>query len=304
MKKISAITVNYARDESVHKLIDSLEKSIIEGFTLDVVVVDNAPVKPFKKLRDYKLNVTVIRPGQNCGFSGGNNIGIKAALKNGADYLLLVNDDTTVLPDMVKNLKGVLESDESIGVASPKIYFAKGHEFHKKRYTSDQLGRVFWFAGGHTDWAHAKSVHRGVDEVDNGQYEKTEEIDFATGCCMMIKKEVLEKTGLFDEKYFLYYEDDDLCQRIKRSGYKIYYVPTAAMYHENASSSGGAGNVLHDYFLTRNQMLFGMKYAPLRTKIALIKQSLILITTGRAYQKKGIKDYYLGRYGKGTFFSK
>jgi GT2 family glycosyltransferase len=303
MKKITAITVNYARDESVHKLIESLEKSTIEGFTLDVIVVDNAPVKPFERLKDYKLKVTVIRPGQNCGFSGGNNIGIKTALKNGADYLLLVNDDTTVLPDMVKNLKKVLESDDNIGVASPKIYFAKGHEFHKKRYASDQLGRVFWFAGGHTDWKHAKSVHRGVDEVDNGQYEKTEEIDFATGCCMMIKKEVLEKTGLFDEKYFLYYEDDDLCQRIKKSGYKIYYVPSAAMYHENASSSGGAGNVLHDYFLTRNQMIFGMKYAPIRTKIALLKQSLILIATGREYQKKGILDFYLGRYGKGTFFN-
>jgi GT2 family glycosyltransferase len=304
MKKITAITVNYARDESVHKLIESLEKSTIEGFTLDVIVVDNAPVKPFEKLNDYKLNVTVIRPGQNCGFSGGNNIGIRKALKNGVDYLLLVNDDTTVLPDMVINLKKVLESDESIGVASPKIYFAKGHEFHKKRYTPDQLGRVFWFAGGHTDWDHAKSVHRGVDEVDSGQYEKTEEIDFATGCCMMIKKEVLEKIGLFDEKYFLYYEDDDLCQRIKKRGYKIYYVPTAAMYHENASSSGGAGNVLHDYFLTRNQMIFGMKYAPFRTKVALVKQSLLLIAIGREYQKKGIWDFYLGRYGKGTFFGK
>ncbi len=300
MKKVTAITVNYARSESTKKLIESLTKSDHAGFSLEIVVVDNSQVKPFKAAEMHE-NIRVIRPATNTGFSGGNNIGIKEALKRGTDYILLVNDDTVVLPSMIKNLKDVLENDKNIGVASPKIYFTKNHEFHKDRYAKKDLGHVLWFAGGYTDWDNAKSVHRGVDEVDRGQYETIEEIDFATGCCMMIKKDVLEKVGMFDEKYFLYFEDDDLCLRIKKERYKIYYVPTAVMYHDNAGSSG-SGSGLHDYFLTRNQMIFGMRYAPLKTRLALARQSLRLLATGRKYQKRGIKDYYLHKFGKGTYF--
>ncbi len=300
MKKISAITVNYNREEATKKLIEYLLKADAPDFDLEIIVVDNSHGKPFE-LREKNKNISVIRPGTNTGFSGGNNLGIKQAVKNGADYALLINDDTTIFPDMIKNLKMVLESNEKIGVVSPKIYFAKGHEFHKDKYSKDELGKVLWFAGGNTDWDHAKSVHRGIDEVDNGQYDEIEEIDFATGCCMLIKREVLEKVGGFDEKYFLYYEDDDLCMRIKNAGYQIFYVPSAVMFHENASSSG-AGSSLHDYFLTRNQMIFGMKYAPLRTKLALIKQSLRLLQRGRRFQKKGVADYYLGKLGKGSYF--
>lgn len=301
MKKISAITVNYNREDATKKLIECLLSAETPDFNVEIIVVDNSPGKPFE-LTEKNNSISVIRPGTNTGFSGGNNLGIKHALKNGADYVLLINDDTTIFPDMIKNLKKVLESDEKIGVASPKIYFAKGREFHKSRYSKNDLGKVLWFAGGKTDWQNAKSVHRGIDEVDKGQYDVIEKIDFATGCCMMIKREVLEKVGGFDEKYFLYYEDDDLCLRIKKAGYQIFYVPSAAMYHENASSSG-AGSTLHDYFLTRNQMLFGMRYAPLRTRAALVRQSFKLLLTGRRYQKRGITDYYMGRLGKGTYFN-
>ncbi len=301
MKKIYIITVNFARTESTRKLINSIEKSDTNGFIVELIVIDNSQTLPFKLTNKYEKNISIIRPGSNTGFSGGNNIGMREALRRGADYILLINDDTTILPDMIKNLKAVLERDEKIGVVSPKIYFSKGHEFHKDRYSKDELGKVLWFAGGKTDWDNAKSVHRGIDEIDKGQYDSTEKIDFATGCCMMIKREVIEQVGVFDEKYFLYYEDDDLCLRIKNKGYQIFYVPSAIMFHENASSSG-AGSSLHDYFLTRNQMIFGMKYAPLRTKLSLVRQSLRLLIKGRRYQKKGIQDYYLHRFGKGTYF--
>ena len=148
------------------------------------------------------------------------------------------------------------------------------------------------------------SIHRGIDEVDHGQYDRIEAIDFASGCAMMFKREVLEKVGLLDDRYFLYYEDADLNERVKRGGYKIYYVPNAVLVHVNAASTGGAGNVLHDYFLTRNKMLFGMTYAPARTKFALIRESLRLFLYGRPFQKLGIQDYYFKRFNKGTFFEK
>jgi GT2 family glycosyltransferase len=305
MKKIAIITVNYNTSEDTIEMLHSLKHVKTPDIALTIIVVDNGSTESFKIPDSLKSEtITVIRSEDNTGFSGGNNIGIKAALKQDIDYVLLVNNDTLMDPDLVINLLKVMESKSDIGVTTPKIYFAKGHEFHKDRYTKEELGKVIWFAGGDTDWANVTSVHRGMDEVDHGQYDTVEKTDFATGCCMFIKRSVLEKVGLFDDRYFLYYEDADLTERIKRAGYKIYYVPTAILVHVNAASSGGAGNTIHDYFLTRNKMLFGMMYAPLRTKVALIRESLRLFFTGRPFQKLAIKDYYLHKFNKGTFFEK
>lgn len=305
MKKVAVVTLNYNTDEDTHNLLTSLEKVHTPGFTVEIFVVDNASKVPFALTsQEKKENIHLIHSEDNTGFAGGNNIGMKEALKRGADYILLVNNDTIVHPDMIKNMLEVLESDDAIGLVTPKIYFAKGHEFHIDRYKKEELGKVFWYAGGYTDWDNVKSVHRGVDEVDHGQYDKVEEVKFATGCCMLFKREVLEKVGLFDERYFLYYEDADLNERAQRAGYKIYYVPSAILVHVNAASSGGAGrgNLLQDYFITRNQMLFGMTYAPFRTKIALLRQSMRLFLAGRPKQKQAMKDFYMGKFGKGSYF--
>lgn len=303
MKKVAVVTVTFNTAPDTTNFLHSLKQVKTPEITLDIIIVDNGSDKIYNLPENTKSeHIKLIRSETNTGFSGGYNIGIKEALARGADYILIINNDTIVDPDMIKNLLTVLESKPEIGVTTPKIYFAKGHEFHKDRYTKDELGKVFWFAGGSTDWNNVMSIHRGIDEVDHGQYDKTESIDFASGCCLLFKREVLEKIGLLDDRYFLYYEDADLNERVKKAGYKIYYVPTAVLYHVNAASTGGAGNVLHDYFLTRNKMLFGMTYAPLRTKIALVRESLRLLQSGRPFQKLAIRDYYLGRFNKGTFF--
>ena len=151
------------------------------------------------------------------------------------------------------------------------------------------------------DWLNVFSRHRGVDEVDKGQYDSALEIDFATGCCMCIPRSVLETVGLFDDTLYLYFEDADLSQRILRAGWKIIYQPKAVIWHVNAASGGGSGSPLHDYYLTRNRMVFGMRYASFRTKLALLKESVRLLMTGREWQKKGERDFFLGKFGKGSF---
>ncbi|MBI5123510.1 glycosyltransferase family 2 protein [Candidatus Roizmanbacteria bacterium] len=302
MKNITIVTVNYNTEDDTLNFLNSLKKVKTNGFNVSVIVIDNGS-KNVLKLKESE-NVILIRQEDNLGFTGGYNLGMKQAVNNGADYVLIINNDTIVDEDMVSNLQQILEQDKTIGAVVPKIYFAKGHEFHKDKYRKEDLGKVIWYAGGHTDWKHVRSVHRGVDEVDRGQYDTPGEIQFATGCCIMFKREVLKKIGFFDDRYFLYYEDADLSERIKKAGYKIYYAPRAILFHVNASSSGGAGkgNALQDYFITRNQMIFGMQYAPVRTKAALIRQSFNLLLKGRSEQKKAIRDYYLGKFGKGTFF--
>lgn len=304
MKKVAVVTVNYNTDEDTHSLVKSLEKTRKADFELSIIIVDNGSKEVFTLSEsEKKLGIIFIRSDVNTGFAGGYNIGIRRALADGADYVLIVNNDTLMNANMIVEMLTVLDSDEKIGVTVPKIYFAKGHEFHKDRYKKDELGKVFWYAGGYTDWANVKSIHRGVDEVDHGQYNVTEKTEFATGCCMFFKREVLEKAGILDERYFLYYEDADLNERVKKAGYMVYYVPSAVLVHVNAASSGGAGNVLQDYFITRNQMLFGMMYAPLRSKLALVRQSFRLLRKGRPKQKQAIRDFYLGRFGKGTYFN-
>ncbi len=242
---------------------------------------------------DFKKN------DKNLGFAGGNYVGIKKAIADGCEYIMLLNNDTIVDVNLVKGLLKVMDQDKKIGISAPKIYFAPGFEFHKKYKKIDQ-GKVIWYAGGVMDWKNVIGRQRGVDEVDVGQYDTEELTEFATGCCMMIRSQILEKIGMFDDRYFLYYEENDFCQKVKRAGLKIVYVPSAFLWHKNAQSTGGVGSALQDYFISRNRMLFGNLYAPFKTKLALFRESLRLLKSGRTWQKKGIQDYYLKRFGGGS----
>ena len=103
------------------------------------------------------------------------------------------------------------------------------------------------------------------------------------------------------DNYFLYYEEADFCERAKKRGYRIFYAPKAIVWHKNARSVGGVGSELQDYYTTRNRLLFGVKYAPYRAKIALIRESFGLLKSGRKWQKRGVMDFYLGRFGKGSY---
>jgi hypothetical protein len=302
MPKVFVSIVNYNGKDITASCLKSLDKISVKDFELNVVVVDNGSEEVFETKEIYKnFKPTIIRSNQNLGFSGGQNSGIKYALKNGADYVVILNNDVLLSEDFIVELLKTFVEKKDCGLVSPKIYFAKGHEFHKDKYSESELGKVIWYAGGKIDWKNLLASHRGVDEVDMGQYENLEGTDFASGCCEMIKKEVFERTGLFDERYFLYYEDNDLSQRAKKYGFKIYYQPKAMLWHLNAGSTGGSGSLLQDYFITRNRLLFGYKFAPLRTKIALVKESLKIIFSGRALQKKGVLDFYLGRFEKGSY---
>lgn len=304
MKKIALIILTFNTEEDTHICLDSLTKSSLPQELFTTIIVDNCSNNVFTLTKEEKKReIIVLRQEKNLGFTGGNNVGMKYALAHtDAEYIVPLNNDTIVEKHMLTNLLAACESNKKIGLAVPKIYFAKGHEFHKDRYKKDELGKVFWYAGGVIDWANMYTSHRGVDEVDHGQYDTMEETPFATGCCMFIRREVLETVGLFDNRYFLYSEDADLNERIKRAGYKVMYIPQAILWHVNASSTGGSGSALQDYFTTRNRMLIGMKFAPLRTKLALIRESLRFLRNGREWQKRGIQDFYAQKFGAGTFF--
>ncbi len=303
MKHVVISLLNFNGLKNTLACLASLNNIKINNFKLTIVVVNNLSKEEF----DLKINslggipLVVIKNSKNLGFSGGNNVAIKYALENGADYVLILNNDTYVDKNFLEELLKVGEQDNKVGILVPKIYFAPGFEYHKNRYSKDERGRVFWYAGGEMDWPNVIGIHRGVDEVDSGQYNKTEETEIATGCCVLVKKDVFENIGMFDDKYFLYYEDADLCLRAKMKGFKIMYVPKSIIWHKNAGSAGGSGSVLQDYYITRNRLLFGFRYAQYRSKFALFRESLSLLFRGRPWQKRGIIDFYLGRFGKGSY---
>lgn len=302
MKKVVIATINFNSEKETHACLQSLEKLHTKGLILEIVVIDNGSKIPFTlTAEEEKKGIALLSTGENLGFTGGSNVGIEYGLGNEADYVMLINNDTIVDPELLQELLKPFEHDANVGLVVPKIYFAKGHEYHLEKYKKDELGRVFWFAGGYVDWANVFTRHRGVDEVDKGQYDREEDISFATGCCMLLSRQALQKVGMFDNKYFLYFEDGDLSQRLLKAGFRIVYHPQAVLWHITAASGGGSGSILHDYYLTRNRMLFGMRYAPLRSKVALIRESMRLLVRGREWQKKGIIDFYRGNMGKGSF---
>lgn len=277
--KVAVVFLVYQNRDNLEEALASLRQSKTGGIELKEIVIDNSRV--------------------NLGFTGGNNQGIRQALKWGADAVWLLNDDVKVDRDALSELEKSVD-DGDVGIVVPKIYFYPGFEFHKDRYSKKELGKVIWYAGGEIDWKNCIGKHRGVDEVDTGQFDKQMETEFATGCSMLIKKEAIEQVGLLNEKYFMYLEDLDYSLRLKRCGFKIIYQPKALIWHKNAQSSG-VGDDLHDYFFTRNRLLFGMTYAPLRTKFALIRESGRLIAGGSKWQKQGVIDFYLRRFGIGSW---
>lgn len=300
---IIILTTN-ALEMTKEQLLD-VAKLDVGNLNCECLVVDNgSPDGTEEAIKDYKLpnmNYKFIQSGGNLGFAGGNNVGIKDCIKRKFDYIILMNNDLILPKDILLKLTHFMEKNPDISIVSPKMYFAKGYEFHKDRYKKTELGNVFWYAGGIIDWDNIYSTHRGVDEVDTGQYDKTEETDFANGACVIIRRKVFEKIGLLDHKFFLYWEDADFSQRAKKNGLKIYYYPKTCMWHKVSASTGGSGSPTNDYFLTRNRLYFAMRYAKLRTKFAVIRDTIRIVFIGRTWQKWGAIDALLGRKGMGQW---
>lgn len=290
--KIVIIILNYNGCQNTIECINSIFNSSQES-NFKIVVVDNASSDRSKSELSKIKDIVFIQNKDNLGYSGGNNAGIWWALENNFDQILILNNDTIVSKNTVQILSNALNG---FSIVAPKIYFAKGFEFHKEKYAEKDLGSVIWYAGGKIDWENILGIHIGVDEVDKGQYDKVREINFATGACLMVKREVFEKIGLFDEKYFLYLEDMDFSKRAKNAGFKIGYIPKSYLWHKNAASIGGSGSMLQDYYITRNRLLFAFKFAKLRTKLAVLKQIVSQIKS--RVKKRALSDFLTYNFGK------
>ncbi|EMU55906.1 glycosyltransferase family 2 protein [Clostridium butyricum] len=246
MKKIGIVIVNYNGIKYNEDCINSIFNSSYKN--IEIVIVDNnSKDNSIEKLKNiYSDRIIIIENNKNLGFAGATNIGIKYCMKSGCDYLLLLNNDTVINKHMISNMLYTSERYNGC-VVSPKIYYFEPNN-------------MIWSAGGEIKWSRGYTLQYGMKEIDKGQYDIEKRISFATGCCMLIPKNIIKAIGLISEEYFLYFEDTDYCVKIQQAGYEIYYEPKAFMYHKVSASTGGENSPSYIYYFYRNRLYFNNKY--------------------------------------------
>ena len=297
-KKIGIVTVSFNGAEDSLALLSSAKILETEKFEVKWVLVDNGSTDGIaSKVSQLFPEVDVVPTGENLGFTGGYNRGMRYLYAWGADFVLIINNDTLIKDkNFLNELVSVLESNEKIGLVSPKILFAPGYEYFKDRYTKKDEGKVIWYAGANFDWNNLTSIHRGIDEVDLGNFNQIEETKFVSGCCWLMRREVLSSVGYFDDSLFAYFEDNDYLVRAEKVGWQFYYNGKTSLFHK-VSRTAGIGSSIADYYLSRNKLTFSFRYARLRTQIAVLKEGIRLLFSGRPLQKKGITDFFKGKKG-------
>jgi GT2 family glycosyltransferase len=234
------IVLNWNGLHNTMECLESLTKLDYPNYK--VLVVDNGSTDGSQEiiLRRHS-EIILIENKENLGYAKGNNTGIKFALKNNADYVWLLNNDTVVDPHALVSMIIVAEKDPKIGIIGSKIYY-----FGESK--------KIWFAGAQIDWWKGISKHIGMNEIDVGKYNYVKEVDRVIGCSMLVKKEVCKQVGLFDENYFIYVEEVDLCVRARKYGFKCLIVPSSIVYHKGGVSVSKIGNweKVFNYYNTRN----------------------------------------------------
>lgn len=233
-KLVFIILLNYKGYKDTTDCIKSLKKINYKHYK--IIVVDNQSCDgSFERIIKENPDVITLLAPSNNGFSAGNNIGIRYALENGADYVLLLNNDTVVDRDFLDIM--MCHADDNTAV-TPSIYY----------YSYPQ---EIWYAAGYINYNRCT--------VGNRDDKESKYVDYASGCCVLLSSKLIKKIGLWAEEYFMYYEDMDYSLRIIRSGMRIYYANKAVVYHKVGRTSG-RGSRLNIYYNVRNRFYVINKY--------------------------------------------
>jgi GT2 family glycosyltransferase len=237
--RVSVITVNYNSTPVTVELLKSLQKHPYPN--LEVIIVDNASKQdPTADLKAILPDAKIIRSSTNLGFAGGNNLGI---IQSTGSYILFINNDTEITAGAIEKMVSTLMIHPDAGAISPKVQFF----FHPG---------ILEYAGYNSmNFFTARASMRGNKEIDSGDFDSFSETNYAHGAGMMVPRSVIDSVGVMPECYFLYYEELDWCEMMKRHGFKIYYEPKALIFHKESMTTGKA-STLKTYYLNRNRILF------------------------------------------------
>lgn len=251
MKRVSIITVNFNQSLVTEELLQSINSTNTYP-NIEIIVIDNGSKEnDTEKMAVSYPGIKFIRSEVNLGFAGGNNIGVKEAT---GDYLFFVNNDTEFTPGLVQVLVNVLDEHPETGMVSPKLMYF------------DKPGMIQYAGYTNMNYYTARNYCIGQFETDNGQYDNISgPTGFAHGAAMMVKKEAIDKAGTMAENFFLYYEEMDWCDHIKKAGYQVWVDTNAKIFHKESVSVGRASG-LKEYFMNRNRLLFIRRNAPLAAR--------------------------------------
>jgi hypothetical protein len=254
LPKVSIIIVNWNGLEDTSECLESLKKITFPNY--EVILVDNNSTENDDRVLGDKFAdyIHVIENDKNYGFAGGANIGMRYAMANSKpDYILLLNNDTIVDSNFLACLVEAAESQKSIGIVGGKICFLREPKQIQIVWGKTNLWN--WQIFSHTP--PYSSLHRTIDK---GQYDYTREADWVSGCCILIKKDVINKIGLLEESYFGGWDDTDYCLCAKKAGFAILYTHRAQIWHKNAQSFNKV-NSYRAYLDTRNRFIFMKRHA-------------------------------------------
>jgi GT2 family glycosyltransferase len=296
--KVSIIIVHLKDVTNLIDCLGSLNKIIYPNF--EIVIVHNGSKSTALTTQLDSVNKYIkgiINTKFNLGYARANNIGIKEAIRGGTDYILLLNDDTVVSPNFLNSLVDMAEKNSDIAILGPLIYYY------------DEPERI-WFAGAKFKRETCQVIARRSDEIDASLYTKAIDSDYITGCSLLANRKILDKIGLLDERFFLYWEDVDWGLRVKKNNQKNAIILSSKIWHKVSVSTGGPNSALKVYHKTRSHLLFHNIHitgtnAQLMMKFGRDISWLLFKSDDRDRFRKAmaylaaIKDYYLGRTGKG-----
>lgn len=295
---VGVVVLTWNRREDTLECLRSLAQ--VAEPEIKVILVDNGSSDgTAEAVRQEFPRIELIDTGENLGYTGGNNVGIRRALDLGAEYVLILNNDTIVAPESVSELLAVATRSERIGFVSPKIYFM------------DPPDRI-WFAGArYCTWCgYGRMV--GYREKDRARYDRVREIDRPCGCAMLVSKAVCREAGLLDPGLFLYVDEVEWALRARRLGFRSYIAPGAKVWHKVSSSSGGEGHPDAIYYSVRNTLYALNKHAPCRSPLVrrtrnaavLVIHFLSLLVSAVPLEegvraiRAGAGDYHAERMGR------
>jgi len=236
---ISFITINYNALEDTCEFLKSARQLTYPN--IELIVVDNGSSQdPESVLTTQFPFIHYIRSHVNLGFAAGNNLGIARAIGR---YFFFLNNDTILFPDFLEPIVAFMELHPEVGMASPKVLYPdhKTIQYAGARSISPLTGR---------------GNRLGLGDQDRGQYDFCTPTDLGHGAALIVPRKIVERIGPMPENYFLYYEEHDWCEQVKRAGFKMYYLGNSRVIHKEAMSTGGQQTPLKVYYMTRNRLLF------------------------------------------------
>lgn len=295
LPKVAVVLVNWNGKDDTLECLASLAK--IEYSNKEIIVVDNGSRDDSVAVIHAAFpHVTLLETGKNLGFTGGNNVGIERALSHNADYIFLLNNDTTIEPQALQELIAVASREKQFGLLTPVVYYY------------DDPDDV-WFAGARLDLSRGEAVHDNSHPPQ--RTDDVRELPWASGCTMLFPAQVLRRLKGFDDRFFLNWEDVDLSLRVRRAGFKIGMVPSARVFHKVGKAFGHAVGTGASYYALRNNLLLVRLHGGrMRRRAALaiaVRQCRVVLEHLLRREKntwyvvkvmlRAWKDHALGRYG-------